>query len=87
MAEAKAKILVVGPLKSGKTRLANHIATSHIVELESRNAARAQVEAAEARLAADPAFAANGDARLQWFYERTPFYDDRFRLYPVGREG
>ena len=33
-----------------------------------------------------PEFAANGDARLQWFYERTPFYDDRFRLYPVGRE-
>jgi murein tripeptide amidase MpaA len=41
----------------------------------------------EAKLAADPAFAANGDARLQWFYERTPFYDDRFRLYPIGREG
>lgn len=40
----------------------------------------------EAKLAADPAFAADGDARLQWFYERTPFYDDRFRLYPVGRE-
>ena len=32
-------------------------------------------------------FAADGDARLQWFYERTPFYDDRYRLYPVGREG
>lgn len=41
----------------------------------------------EAKLAADPAFAADGDARLQWFYERTPFYDDRYRLYPVGREG
>ncbi len=41
----------------------------------------------EARLAAEPAFAADGDARLQWFYERTPFYDDRYRLYPVGREG
>ncbi|MFZ4166563.1 M14 family metallopeptidase [Brevundimonas sp. NPDC058933] len=40
----------------------------------------------EARLAADPAFAADGDARLAWFYERTPFYDQRFRLYPVGRE-
>ena len=40
----------------------------------------------EAKLAADPAFAADGDARLGWFYERTPFYDDRFRLYPVGRE-
>lgn len=40
----------------------------------------------EARVASDAAFAADGDARLQWFYERTPFYDDRFRLYPVGRE-
>lgn len=40
----------------------------------------------EAKLAADPAFAADGDARLGWFYERTPFYDDRYRLYPVARE-
>jgi murein tripeptide amidase MpaA len=40
----------------------------------------------EAKLAAEPEFAADGDARLRWFYERTPFYDDRFRLYPVGRE-
>jgi murein tripeptide amidase MpaA len=40
----------------------------------------------EAKVASDAAFAADGDARLQWFYERTPFYDDRYRLYPVGRE-
>ncbi|SOB88207.1 Murein tripeptide amidase MpaA [Sphingomonas guangdongensis] len=40
----------------------------------------------EARLAADPAFAADGSARLAWFYERTPYYDDRYLLYPVGRE-
>jgi murein tripeptide amidase MpaA len=40
----------------------------------------------EAKLASDAAFAANGDARLQWFYERTPFYDDHYRLYPVARE-
>ena len=40
----------------------------------------------EARLRDDPEFAADGDARLAWFYERTPFYDDRFRLYPIGRE-
>jgi len=40
----------------------------------------------EAKLAAEPAFAADADARLSWFYERTPFYDDRFQLYPVGRE-
>ncbi|WP_292259752.1 M14 family metallopeptidase [Brevundimonas sp.] len=40
----------------------------------------------EAKLAADAEFAANGDARLAWFYERTPFHDDRYRLYPVARE-
>ena len=40
----------------------------------------------EAKLAAEPEFTANGDARLQWFYERTPFFDDRFRLYPIARE-
>ncbi len=40
----------------------------------------------EARLKADPKFAADPDARLGWFYERTPYYDERFLLYPVGRE-
>jgi murein tripeptide amidase MpaA len=40
----------------------------------------------EAKLASDPKFAADPDARLGWFYERTPFWDDRYRLYPIGRE-
>jgi hypothetical protein len=40
----------------------------------------------DARLAADPAFAADAQARLAWFYERTPFYDDRYLLYPIARE-
>lgn len=40
----------------------------------------------EAKLAADPKFAADGDARLAWFYERTPYYDARYLLYPVARE-
>jgi len=40
----------------------------------------------EAKLAAEPAFAADAQARLAWFYERTPFYDERYLLYPVGRE-
>lgn len=34
----------------------------------------------------DAAFRGNPNARLQWLYERTPFYDERARLYPVGRE-
>jgi murein tripeptide amidase MpaA len=37
-------------------------------------------------LAADPALAANPQERLQWLYRRTPFFDERWRLYPVGRE-
>ncbi|MEO7634660.1 MAG: M14 family metallopeptidase [Sphingomicrobium sp.] len=40
----------------------------------------------EAKLRADPKFARDPDARLGWFYERTPYYDERFLLYPVGRE-
>jgi hypothetical protein len=37
----------------------------------------------EARLSADAAFAASPAERLQWFYERTPFFDPRHRLCPV----
>ena len=40
----------------------------------------------EKRLADDKAFADNPTARLQWFYERSPYYDQRYLLYPVGRE-
>jgi hypothetical protein len=40
----------------------------------------------EKRLQEDPAFAASPLRRLQFFYERSPFYDDRYLLYPVGRE-
>lgn len=40
----------------------------------------------EKRLAEDPRFAADPAARLDWFYRRTPFYDERYGLYPVSRE-
>jgi hypothetical protein len=40
----------------------------------------------EKRLAADKMFAQDGNARLAWFYERTLYYDQRYLLYPVGRE-
>lgn len=39
-----------------------------------------------ARLAEDAAFRADAQARLRWFYERTPYYDERHLLYPVARE-
>ena len=38
------------------------------------------------KLLEDPEFAASPRDRLQWFYERTPYFDDRWSLYPVGRE-
>jgi len=34
----------------------------------------------------DDSFRSDPSARLQWFYQRTPFFDDRWLLYPVGRE-
>lgn len=40
----------------------------------------------EAKLASDPKFAADPTARLQWFYARTKFHDERYLLYPVGIE-
>ncbi|MEA2492029.1 MAG: hypothetical protein QOH21_3821 [Acidobacteriota bacterium] len=38
------------------------------------------------KIANDPAFRGDPRARLQWFYQRTPWYDERARLYPIGRE-
>ena len=38
-----------------------------------------------AKVAADPVFAASARARLNFFYERTPYHDDRLNVYPVGR--
>jgi murein tripeptide amidase MpaA len=38
------------------------------------------------KIESDAGFRGNPTARLQWFYERTPYYDERARLYPVGRE-
>jgi hypothetical protein len=40
----------------------------------------------EARLAADPAFAKSPTARLQWFYQRSPYFDERYLLYPIKLE-
>jgi hypothetical protein len=37
-----------------------------------------------ARKAADPEFAADPWAIRQWFYARTPYYDARAHVYPVG---
>ena len=37
-----------------------------------------------ARKAASPEFAGDPDAIRQWFYERTPYWDARAGVYPVG---
>lgn len=37
------------------------------------------------RLDKDPAFAASPEARLDFFYERSPSWDERLNLYPVYR--
>jgi hypothetical protein len=38
------------------------------------------------KLASDKDFAASATKRLEFFYERTPFFDERWKLYPVARE-
>ncbi len=40
----------------------------------------------EEKKVTDKAFANNKNAILTWFYSKTKFYDDRYLLYPVGRE-
>jgi len=40
----------------------------------------------ERRLKEDPKLAQSPELRLAWFYRRTPFFDERWRLYPVARE-
>ncbi|MEZ5275750.1 MAG: hypothetical protein R3F07_05170 [Opitutaceae bacterium] len=44
-------------------------------------------EAFSRALEEDPELAGNRDARLRWFYARTPYFDDRYLLYPVAIEG
>jgi hypothetical protein len=38
------------------------------------------------KLERDSEFRSDARARLHWFYERTPYFDTRWRLYPIGRE-
>ena len=39
----------------------------------------------EQKLLHDPVFAASAHDRLEFFYRRTPFWDDRYNVYPIGR--
>ena len=40
----------------------------------------------ELKKAQDPAFAKSQNAILSWFYSKTKYYDEKYLLYPVGRE-
>lgn len=51
--------------------------------LAENPALRAEFEKA---LQDDPKLASSRERRLDWFYRRTPYFDERWRLYPVGRE-
>jgi hypothetical protein len=39
----------------------------------------------EQRLASDTTFAASPRARLQFFYERSPYFDAKMNVYPIAR--
>ncbi len=63
-------------------------AEDRVMEVMARDLMASQPklkEEFEQKLAADPAFAASARARLDFFYDRTPYYDDRLNIYPIGR--
>jgi hypothetical protein len=39
----------------------------------------------EDKKSGDSAFANNPSAILTWFYSKSPYYDERYLLYPIGR--
>jgi hypothetical protein len=39
----------------------------------------------ERKITSDPKFASSARARLNFFFERSPYHDQQFNLYPVGR--
>lgn len=43
-------------------------------------------EAFQEKLETDRDFAEDPNARLMWFYEKTPYYDERYRVYPIVRK-
>jgi hypothetical protein len=60
----------------------------YVAEQVAKEMLAAHPEVAQAfreRLAQDPEFAKNPDARLDFFYRRHPSWDERMNLYPVLR--
>ncbi len=61
---------------------------NYVMEPMARSMMREDPELAaefETRLMSDATFAGDARARLDFFYERTPYFDRRWKLYPVGR--
>jgi hypothetical protein len=64
-------------------------AEAYVMEPTAERMLDADPKLAEAfarRLREDPEFAGSPEQRLQWFYRQTPFFDPRWRLYPIARE-
>ena len=40
----------------------------------------------ERKKESDKTFANDQNAILTWFYSKTKYYDERYLLYPIGRE-
>lgn len=63
-------------------------AESYVMEVEARRLLAADPALAaefEKKKAAEPAFAADPEAILNWFYSKTAYWDQHINLYPVGR--
>jgi hypothetical protein len=61
---------------------------SYVLEKLAREMMEADArlkEEFEMKIASDPEFAADPSARLNFFYRRSPYWDERIGLYPVGR--
>jgi len=61
---------------------------SYVMEGEARKLIAgnpALTDEFEKKKIAEPAFAADPDAILNWFYSKTPYWDQHVNLYPIGR--
>jgi hypothetical protein len=61
---------------------------SYVMEAEARRLLASDHELAaefEKKKEDEPAFAADPDAILNWFYSKTPYWDQHVNIYPIGR--
>jgi hypothetical protein len=61
---------------------------SYVMEVEARRLLADDSTLAaefEKKKLAEPAFASDPDAILNWFYSKTPYWDQHVNIYPIGR--